>query len=48
MDIKILQIRNTKTQKAINIEIQVSNIEKFKNFIDNPSFMYTFEEKETD
>ncbi len=48
MDVKILQIRKTRTQKAINIESQVSNIDKIKNFIDKPTFVYTFEEKETD
>ena len=45
METRILQIRNSETKKAINLEIKVTDIEKFKEFIGNPVFKYTFEEK---
>ncbi len=45
METTILQIRNSETNKAINLEIKVTDIEKFKEFIGNPVFKYTFEEK---
>ena len=39
----VLQIRNTKTMKALNIEIGVDDIDRFKNFIGNNDFKYTYE-----
>lgn len=48
METTILQIRNTTNNKVINVEIKVTDIVKFKNFIGNPDFKYTFEEVEVD
>ena len=45
METTILQIRNSKTNRVINLEIKVQDIESFKNFIGNNKFRYTFEEK---
>ena len=45
METTILQIRNSETNKAIAVEIKVADIDKFKEFIGNPVFKYTFEEK---
>ena len=42
--ITVLQIRNTKTMKALNIEIGVDDIERFKVFIGNSDFKYTYED----
>ena len=46
METTILQIRNSETNRAINLEIKVTDIEKFKEFIGNPVFRYTFEVKD--
>ena len=48
METTILQIRNSETNKAINLEIKIQDIESFKNFIGNNKFRYTFEEKDED
>ena len=40
----ILQIRNEKTMKSLNIEIGVDDIDRFKNFIGNNDFKYTYED----
>ena len=46
--ITVLQIRNTKTMKALNIEIGVDDIDRFKNFIGNNDFKYTYEDFDSD
>ena len=43
-----MQIRRATDNRAISVEIRVADINLFKSFIDNPSFMYTFEEKDED
>lgn len=48
MGTTILQIRNLETNKAINLEIKIQDIESFKNFIGNNKFRYTFEKKDED
>ena len=48
MNTTIMQIRNKDSKKAIVVEIKIADINLFKSFIDNPSFMYTFEEKDED
>ena len=48
METTILQIRNSETNRVINLEIKVQDIESFKNFIGNNKFRYTFEEKDLD
>ena len=42
--ITVLQIRNEKTMKSLNIEIGVEDIERFKDFIGNSDFKYTYED----
>ena len=44
----ILQIRNEKTMKSLNIEIGVDDIDRFKNFIGNNDFKYTYEDFDSD
>ena len=44
----VLQIRNTKTMKALNVSIQVEDIDRFKNFIGNSDFKYTYEELDSE
>ena len=48
METTILQIRNEKTMKSLNIEIGVEDIERFKDFIDNSDFKYTYEDFDSD
>lgn len=40
--ITVLQIRDTKTMKTLNIEIGVDDIDRFKKFIGNSDFKYTY------
>lgn len=46
--ITVLQIRDTKTMKALNVSIQVEDIDRFKNFIGNSDFKYTYEELDSE
>jgi len=48
MGTTILQIRNSETNRVVNLEIKDQDIESFKNFIGNNKFRYTFEVKDLD
>ncbi len=43
-----MQIRRATDNRAISVEIRVTDINLFKSFVDNPDFRYTFEEEDMD